>query len=1035
MGLWVIFELQNPGSLRKYSLTLSLLLVAAFAAAQTRLQFSFTHYTSDAGLLTDRTNSVVQDEQGFIWIASADGLQRFDGVRYKTFRHIEGDASSIPSKGVFQLMPGDHNILWMLCTEGHIGTFNTKTFRYQEVKVVSRMFDAGVNLAVSRLRKDDQGNIFFVLNAEELLTWNSSKNEFSKAWNFFQAKDEWKITDFIQQPATGKYYIGIKGLGFAMYNKTTGKLSYPGNNTEDDPLVAYYGSSTVNTYNRFLIDSKQRFWFMSWPVGFPYIHCFDLAQKKIFVENTELISTLKEYHTISGFFEQKDGSIWTTGMMVLARFDEASKKFSLVKNSGGYHSLKFNDIFFLWEDQHHNIWVPTLSHGLYRFNPSKEYFTNIAHSGRRGSTEGNGSVNALFLLKDGTWLSDAWGDGMYRYDKDLREIPLRIQGIADINEVTVWCMAASHDSNIVWMGGQPGIYKYNQQLNSITSYLPEKIGRYTIRQVAEDKNGNLWIGTHDGGIFKWDAEKGKNDFNAGIEKIEFSGKNVISKIICDSRNRIWAGTDHDGCYVIDAVSSKLLLHFSPAQPAATKLPEDGVSSVLEYNDSIVILTTSQKLLMYNNRQQQLHTLPLPDNFSGYFSALEKDRQGFLWISTSAGLYRYGPNGSSLLYFGKKDGIEETNFGVAASYKTPDGRIFFGSDGKAILFDPEKINNRREAVPQVQLTDFIVANQNLQVDSLLQLKEIELGYRENVIEIGLSSMDPDNSFDIYYMLEGTDKDWRLAGKIAMAVYSYLNPGSYTFRVKAVNNHGLAGEETRIIIHIQPPFWKTWWFYSLLLLAAGGVLLWYDRERMQRKEALQKMRTDIAGNLHQEISTALGNINILSEMARLKADTDPEKSKEFIEQIHSKSHNMIIAMDDMLWSIDPANDNMEKTVLRMKEYIASLTSRHHVAIELLVDERINKLNLNMQLRHDAFLLFKESIKKLVQAGAADCRIYIGPEKNYLLYSLQYSNEHCDMQQITNLLHSQEMQKQMHAINATMQFDVQKSFSLLTVKIPLQ
>lgn len=1021
--------------MRKYSLTLSLLLMVAVTAAQTRLQFSFTHYTTDGGLLTDRTNSVVQDEQGFIWIASADGLQRFDGVRYKTFRHMEGDPASIPSKGVFQLMPGDHNILWMLCTEGHIGTFNTKTFRYQEVNVSSSMFKAGVNLAVSRLRKDDQGNVFLILNAEELLTWNSSKNEFAVSWNFMPLKSDWKITDCIQQPATGKYYLCIKGLGFALYNKASGKLSYPGNNTENDPLVAYYGSSPSNVYNRFFIDSKQRFWFMSWPAGFPYIHSFDLAQKKIFAENVELISTLKEYHTISGFFEQSDGSIWTTGMMVLARFDEATKNFIHVKNSGGNHNIKFNDIFYLWEDQHHNIWVPTLSHGLYRFNPSKEYFTNIVHSNRRGGGDGNGSVNVLLLLKDSTWLSDAWGDGMYRYDKNLHEIPLRIQGIADNNEVTTWCMTPSHDSNIVWMGGQPGIYKYNQRLNSITRYLPEKMGRYTVRQIAEDKNGNLWIGTHDAGLFKWDAQKGKTDFNAGIEKIDFSGKNVISKIICDGNNRIWVGTDHDGGYVIDAASSKLLLHFSRNQPEATKLPEDGISSILEYNDSIVILTTSQKLLLYNNHQQQLHTLPLPDNFSGYFTALEKDKQGFLWMATSAGLYRYDLRGSALLYFGRKDGIEETNFGVGASAKTPDGRIFFGSDAKGILFDPEKINNRKEAIPQVQITDFMVANQNLHTDSLLQLKEVELGYHENVIEIGFSSMDPDNSFDIYYMLDGADKDWHLAGKTAMAVFSYLSPGTYVFKVRAVNNQGIAGQETAITLHIQPPFWKTWWFYSLLLLAAGGVLLWYDRERMQRKEALQKMRTDIAGNLHQEISTALGNINILSEMAKLKADTDPGKSKEFIEQIHSKSHNMIIAMDDMLWSIDPANDNMEKTVLRMKEYIASLTNRNHVAIELLVDERINKLNLNMQLRHDAFLLFKESIKKLVQAGATDCRIYIGPDKNYLLYSLQYSNEHCDMQQITNLLHSQEMQKQMHAINAVMQFDVQKSFSLLTVKIPLQ
>jgi signal transduction histidine kinase len=124
-------------------------------------------------------------------------------------------------------------------------------------------------------------------------------------------------------------------------------------------------------------------------------------------------------------------------------------------------------------------------------------------------------------------------------------------------------------------------------------------------------------------------------------------------------------------------------------------------------------------------------------------------------------------------------------------------------------------------------------------------------------------------------------------------------------------------TRLIIKINPPFWKSWWFYGALILLAGGLLFWFDRERMKRKEAMQQMRTDIAGNLHEQVNTALNNINVLSEMARMKADSEPEKSKEFIEQIHSKSHNMIIAMDDMLWSISPENDSMQKTVDRMQD----------------------------------------------------------------------------------------------------------------------
>ncbi len=103
----------------------------------------------------------------------------------------------------------------------------------------------------------------------------------------------------------------------------------------------------------------------------------------------------------------------------------------------------------------------------------------------------------------------------------------------------------------------------------------------------------------------------------------------------------------------------------------------------------------------------------------------------------------------------------------------------------------------------------------------------------------------------------------------------------------------------------------------------------------------MRSNIAGNLHREVNIALNNINILSEMAKLKADNNPEKSKEFISQIHKRSENMIVAMDDMLWSIDQANDNIQKTVERLREYITALNNSHNAGIEILVDKHVAKL----------------------------------------------------------------------------------------------
>ena len=269
----------------------------------------------------------------------------------------------------------------------------------------------------------------------------------------------------------------------------------------------------------------------------------------------------------------------------------------------------------------------------------------------------------------------------------------------------------------------------------------------------------------------------------------------------------------------------------------------------------------------------------------------------------------------------------------------------------------------------------------------------------------------NALLIQYKLDELDKEWQTADKNNQAIYSYLPPGKYHLHFRTVDPQGNKKDShVQLNIKITPRSGSPGGFIVCSVLLAALLIYWFDKEWLRRKAVMQKMRSDIAGNLHEEINSALGNINILSEMALMKSEKEPEKSKEFIRQIHSRSHNMIIAMDDMLWSISPDNDSMDKTVDRMREYIDALQNRHQVKIELLVDKGIGKLELNMRLRHEAFVLFKEGIKSLVTAGVTYCAIEIGSDKNELVYTMQFNNAGADMQQLNNLLQRQDMEKHM-------------------------
>lgn len=1007
-----------------------ILLFAEMLPAQTGRQYAFTHYTISSGLVSNQINSVVQDEDGYLWIASNEGLQRYDASRFKTFLHKKNDTTSLPNNIILQLLRDKKNNIWVVTSEFHVGIFDTKTFKFREAAI--HPSDPNGPPTTKKLSTDEFGNVFLHLIGLEVLVWDEKRHVFTNMNKALDIPQEVHVIDFAHQPGTTKYYLGLYPTGLGIYDAKTRTLSYPGKNAGNEPLVEEV--SKFGAVSGFMFDKKNRLWFVGWGPGFPYAFCYDLGEKKVLLKK-EFISTLRSYYEIYGFFEQKDGTIWTRGMGIFAQFLEKEKDFQIVHN--GYlneRSIHYDAIFGLYEDRENNIWVATKNNGLYRFNPSEEYFRNTGHINRLNNSTGSGSVMAFMPTRWGSLLVATWGDGIYSYDNNLDLIPTNIRGIDNNLGPIVWSMSYSNDSNTLWLSAQPGLYAVDQRTRIAKFYNPPILENRTIRQLAEDKLGNLWLGMQRVGLYKWSASKGKNDFHDGIEKFTKVPVTQINKVILDRKGLVWVATEDQGLYVINPVNDSIVYQFSSANRGPRYVPGNGISSVLEYDDSLMVISTANSIHLFNRIRNTLITIGSEDLLSTFIASIERDKNGYLWVSTTSGIFRVNIHRNIFVRFTKKDGIDNDNFILAASRTLPDGTMLFGSSNQFLSFDPSKINlNKKDH--EVLITDFRVMNRTLQVDSLLRLKEIELPYDKNSIAIEFSSLSFLSEYPVMYMMEGLDKDWIAADKTNQGIYSYLPPGSYTFLVKSLDAEGNEGGKiTRLPIVVSPPFWQTWWFYSIMVLAGIAILFWIDRERMQRKEAFLNMRSTIAGNLHREINTALNNINILSEMARIKADRDIEKSKEYIEQIHARSHNMIIAMDDMLWSIDPANDSMQKTIERMKEYIAALNSRNDANIEMIVDKKVESLSLNMRLRHESFILFKDGIKNLVDAGAKNCNVHIGLEKSQLQFTIQFDNYCCNMQQINNVLHSRENEKRMRAMDAEMKVQIHKSNSVIFLEFPL-
>jgi signal transduction histidine kinase/streptogramin lyase len=743
-------------------------------------------------------------------------------------------------------------------------------------------------------------------------------------------------------------------------------MSYSGHNVEKEPIIEKWG--TVPVPNYFLFDSQGRFWFDTW-LGSPNVFLYDMKKKEAILDHYDFVSLVDGYHETRGFLERKDGSIWVKGLNIFARYLEKEKKFQQVYN--GYQneqSIDYDRVNGLFEDRDQNVWVSTNNNGLYCFNPSEQFFTNIRHINRNNNLPGKGAMLSFVLTKDRTLLAGTWSDGLYRFDSNYRMVPLHIKGIDEKGSPWVWSMCMSPDSGTIWMGAQPGIYAIDQKTQVATAYNPSIIKDRTIRQVAMDRFGNLWLGTQSIGLFKWTGAGGRKNIEKNLRQFAPVSTGQVIKIFICNNGFVWVATSESGLYTIDPATDKVIYHFGQQEPPERKLTTDAVVSVAQYDDTTVVIA-AKGLHLFNTRTRRIiKTIDMPESVTSNLASMETDRNGYIWLSLSDGLYRVNPRNEIFIHFDRIDGIMNDHFVPAASYRLPGGRLIFGADNQLILFDPLRVM-LNDPAPDVVVSGFRLRNQPLLVDSLLSHERIELGPEDNSIAIEFSGLGYGRAYIIKYMLQNLDKDWVIADKSNQAVYSYLPPGNYTFLLKSEDADGKPSKNiTQLIIKVKPPFWRTWWFLGLAIFATVGLFYWIDKQRTQKIRATESIRTRIATSLTEDMSNSLSSINISSELAKNKIDSDSRRTKEYIGQISDASNRMVQAMYDMVWSINPGNDTLPDTIARMREFSSEVENDYDLVIVFDIDPQVMKLKLDMEYRYELLSIYKEAITNIARHAHA-------------------------------------------------------------------
>ncbi|MEI9945936.1 MAG: two-component regulator propeller domain-containing protein [Chitinophagaceae bacterium] len=990
--------------------------------AQPGQRYVFSPLGSREGLADDDVRAGVQDKKGYIWIATMNGLQRYDGQRFFTLRHKNDDAKSVPNNKIYKLQLDQKERLWLHCGENKTGYLNVHDLSFHPVPV--RLKDDLVKRSAVTLFNNNDGSVMLLFLKHSIQTYNEEADEFSDKYTPFSLPEKW-LPNWLSQDKKNNYWVACDS-GLVKFNSNTKKLSYRGHNEENDEMINAFG--TILYASHPLYDNSGRFWFDSWsPSGAgPILYCYNNISKTTTTWETRVALT-KTYHEIHNIQEQEDGSIWLVGMNLMAHLPKSAKNFELIPNNvAGEFTIRYDVIKMLFQDREKNIWVCT-DKGLYRFNPPAQLFKVISNQ-REDDNEDH--VNAqditdILQTTSGDILVSTWGNGTFSYNNNLIPIkPGYTKPLSQGGEDLTWALLQRRNGDI-WRVCQGGAIIITYAATKKTVKINPTIFQSTIRQVVEDNNGDIWLGTHQGELVKWTSAT--NTFQL-INK-----STTVNRLYKDRKGIIWVCTGSDGVYNVNPSSNKITAQYTISGAEGKRLMGLGASDIVQHNDSVYIIG-SDCLNVLNIKTGDIHFFNdengLPSNS---VENIIEDKKGYVWVTTGNTLCSIKLEGFIISMFTEEDGLPPSSFSLASANLLNDGRIAIGRSHDFIVFDPENLSPGEIMLPKPEITAFALMNDWLSLDSLQKLREVELGYNQNSVTIEFSTLTYLNHFAVMYMMKNLDKNWIVAGGNKEAVYNYLPPGDYTFMIKCINGEGGSSAITELKISVRAPFWQTWWFYCFLALIVAALFYWIDRERSRRKESIQKMRGNIAGSLHEEVNIALNNINVLSEIARIKADKEPEQSKNYITEIHHKSHNMIIAMDDMLWSIDPANDSMSKTIDRIREFADALRNRYNVSIELQTDDKVIALKPDMIIRHELMMIYKLALRLLVEEfWAKETLIHLGYVKSQLQLNIFSLGVRLNDTNNNTIKAMQEMKAKATAIEATLEFQTDEKGTAIILAI---
>jgi len=844
----------------------------------------FAHIYSDESASPRNIRQIVQDEQGFVWFGTQDGLKRFDGYHFRDYRHENGNDASLSGTSIAALFKDRSGRLWV-ASDQFLDRYDPVTERFTHYRSDphdSRLFQGEVN----QINQDSAG-IIWLATTNGLVGLDPATNQSVKyhhrdgdaaSLSGNQVKSTFEEKD-------GTFWVASTN-GLDVFDRPTGRVS------ARITLQSEGNKSEAGQPIRLFVDHTGVLWLSS-AYG-PGLAAVDRVTRRL-VFYTFLRAAQKDARDgVQSLQEDRYGNLWMAspenGLLMLDRDRKAFVRYR--NNPANPDSLTTNRVLSLYEDRERNLWVGTQGGGINRCSVSPAPFTRYRHEdGNPNSLETNEVTSVFEDSRDILWVGNRVA--LNRIDRKTgRYTTYRTAGGAGNLSSTYILSIAEDRSGSLWFGASGGgLNRLDRHTGRFKAYRHNPADLASLSDdivycLFVDRKGDLWAGTSDG-LDRYDPATDRFQVYREVGP----GTSSYRTISQDSAGNLWLSTVVAGVHRFNEDTGQFTTYRHTASPLS--LSNDWVNAVCIDHSGIVWAGTLSGL----NRMD-----PATGVFRAFFerdglandnvSSIVEDAQGDLWMGTNKGLSRFSPRANRFRNYYASDGIAGNElYRRNGAFRSSRGELFFSSTSGLTSFFPDRVVDN-SYIPPVVLTDFLLSGEPAPVggksplsQSISFTKSLTLQPDQNIFSFefaALSYESPERN-RYRYRLEGLEKSWTEKDSYHRTVmYTTLPARTYTFRVQGSNNRGGWNEVgVSVVVRILPPWWKTWWFGAVCTVALL-VSTWYAhrfrlmqiaRQLNLRFEERLAERTRIAQELHDTLLQGIAGASMYLHMA---ADSLPAGS---------------------------------------------------------------------------------------------------------------------------------------------------------------